>query len=295
MVAATGTLGSFLACAIATRIPRLLVVQILALIVTPLLCVECVLHWYQSELSNPKCFIWLLDFLRGSESDVAQNTPRVVWIVYWVIVLSIMMPLSTHPRFVAPNVVMRKWFHLIAILLFTPVTVYAPQLMTLSYAVALCGLMTVECLRAQLPKSIQGFYLSLSDSDKDNPDRVIVSHMALICGCAFPLWLAVCVKDDSKLLKLWGVIVLGVGDSVAAIVGSYWGRTKWGWNKKRSLEGSLAMLISLAICCAPFGDPWIAVVVVFTTLLEAFTSQIDNMVLPLAGSGLLLLFISAGR
>lgn len=287
IVAAAGTLGCLIACGLSAKVP-LLFVRLPLLVITPLVFVEGAMVWCSFDIPPPKCFNWLLVFLLSCENATSACLPRMAWIAYWILVVGIMIPISAHPKFasLAPTVVLRKWFHLVAILLFTPATLLAPQLMTLSYAIALCALMVLECIRPQLPRSIQVFYLTLLDAEKDKPDCVILSHLTLIAGCAFPLWLSVCIGVDSKLLKLWGVAALGVGDSFGAIVGSSWGRTKWGRGRKRSIEGSLAMLLSLGICCSFLGEHWL-VIVVFATLLEAFTFQIDNLVLPLAGAGLL--------
>ena len=287
IVAVAGTLGCLVACGLSAKVPQLLV-RLPLLVITPLVFVEGAMDWYSFEIPPPKCFNWLLAFLLDCENATSACFPRIAWIVYWIVVVGIMVPISAHPKFatLAPTVVLRKWFHLVAILLFTPATLLAPQLMTLSYAIALCSLMVLECIRPQLPRTIQVFYLTLLDAEKDKPDCVILSHLTLIAGCAFPLWLSECIGEESKIMKLWGVAVLGVGDSFGAIVGSSWGRTKWGRGRKRSVEGSLAMLLSLGICCSFLGKHWI-VTVAFATLLEAFTFQIDNLILPLAGAGML--------
>lgn len=130
--------------------------------------------WYSFEIPPPKCFNWLLAFLFDCENDTSACIPRMAWMVYWIVVVGIMVPISTHPKFasLATTVVLRKWFHLVAILLFTPVTLLAPQLMTPSYAIALCALMVFECIRTQLPRSVQAFYLKLMDTEKDKPHCV---------------------------------------------------------------------------------------------------------------------------
>ena len=114
-------------------------------------------------------------------------------------------------------------------------------------------------------------------------------------------------------MSLWGVGVTGVGDAVGAAVGVTWGRHTWG-RQRRTMEGSLAMLLSLVGVCAilftietlttspVMGNrddgndnlsatielrQWFPVCVV-ATLMEAFTLQIDNLVLPLVGVALLL-------
>lgn len=86
---------------------------------------------------------------------------------------------------------------------------------------------------------------------------VMVSHLFLIIGLSYPVWLA----DDCKLTgqrgssselmmclarrlaQLSGIISVGIGDSAASIIGSKIGRHRWP-GRKRTLEGSLAGLIA---------------------------------------------------
>jgi dolichol kinase len=261
------------------------------------------------------------------------------------------------------TVITRKWFHLVATLLFTPVTIYAPQLQSLSYAVALSLLILVEAIRADIPV-LNRFYLQYLDDNKDNVVHVfvddattnsaaaaaaanqhakqkigakkintmnhhyrtkigggggiVVSHMALIVGCAAPLWIANAAYNTSSsdddamviaLLGLLGVICLGVGDAVGALVGRYYGRQRsWFGRQGRTLEGSMAMLVSMILFAysLTLALRWITMAdnklnnnnnimttilpsLIFMTILEAYTTQIDNLILPLAGSTMVLL------
>jgi hypothetical protein len=131
---------------------------------------------------------------------------------------------------------------------------------------------------------------------------VIVSHMGLIVGCAAPLWISDCIQLDKTnnvqpFLQLWGVLSLGVGDAMGAVVGKFIGLLAWG--QGRTIEGSMAMAMLLSmssICLGVFGTEqttlWLPAVV-FATLVEAFTLQIDNVVLPLAGASIILLSIGS--
>ena len=99
---------------------------------------------------------------------------------------------------------------------------------------------------------------------------------------------------------------------MGACVGKLCGRYRWGKNQ-RTLEGSLAMFLSTVSAAALLvgstscsnteegfsipkrlaitqGFPWTAVLLstAYATLLEAFTFQMDNLVLPLAGATLIL-------
>ena len=285
----------------------------------------------------PQALHWLVDFLleteelpvvnRASSSStkwLLPHIPRYGWILYWIIVLAISIPLSPKPaddkdkRFhPLPQkhriVLARKWFHGIAVLLFTPVTLAAPQLLSLSYAIALAILILVESARMDLPM-LQQFHERYLDPSKDDANKLVISHMALILGCAIPLWISQLAsfgnhsdKGESivvvLLLPLWGVISLGIGDAMGAIVGVLYGNTKWSPSNPRTLEGSLAMWLSmmatyLLLECYYRGGVatifltrpcWPSLVATsFVVMLEAHTFQIDNLVLPLAGSGLLL-------
>lgn len=281
-VAGTGVTGCLLGCFVATRLPPSLVIRLPILVGFPLVVVESNLYRLSTHQSSmPLCIYWLIDFLTQLEGPF----PRYYFLVYWTLLLVILLPLS--PISVTSTVVARKWFHFIAIMLFTPPTYYAPKLMALSYAIALCVLMVIEHCRNFLP--VQDFYVRYLDIDKDTADKVIISQMTLIVGCAIPCWMAALTMDTTTALPFFGILVLGIGDSMAAIVGTYYGRTKWG--RHRSVEGSLAMWFSMMVVgsfVSEMNGCFLAAVT-FTTFIEAFTCQIDNLVLPLAGATLLLL------
>lgn len=235
---------------------------------------------------------------------------------------------------------------MIAILLFTPVLLVAPQLLSLALGVAWAVLMVLECVRHDwiMLNQFYARYLDLNkDGGSDNSavvvvvdaatqsqrngtgsiayettasvtatttsqtrdSVVIVSHMALIVGCAAPLWIAEWVLVDDRnggeeilnlFLSTWGILSLGVGDSMGALVGCRLGRLKWwGTANNKTMEGSLAMFISMALVCggvwgssSSHAVVWVPTVL-YVTLLEAFTRQIDNLVLPLAGATIILL------
>lgn len=308
--------------------------------------------------SIPTSLWWLIFFLRtpdGSMSKSFQNTPRFAVLVYWLIVLSLAafpahrmasylrnLPESTERRKLV--VVSRKYFHFVALLLFLPPTLVSPSMMSLSYAVALSILLLVENLRATIlsvdnklkGSSINQFYEAFLD-EKDAMARssgqlsqgkraggiFVVTHMAMIFGCAFPLWVNELVHvqkvtgpdhfigagDILGLLPAMGIIVLGVGDAVGAIVGVYLGSHKWP-GTKRTIEGSLGMFLSmvLSVVIISYLDPasdanaiWDAALaglyaspqLFVLTLLEAFTYQIDNLCLPIAAS--ILCLVGGGR
>jgi dolichol kinase len=292
--------------------------------------------WYHpgfEEYQNPKFLWWIFgDFLRSVENSPWKHTfatlldhstwllpfgtnemhqvmelPRLAWVIYWFLTMTITIPIAPSTGRISP-VIARKWFHFVTVILFIPATIFTPQLQSLSYAIAITLLLIIESIRHDI-SWLNHFYVTYLDSNKDETDdATIISHIALVAGCAAPLWLVqyysfycardIALADESTmflLLGLWGVWVLGIGDALGAIIGQRYGRMRWGYNH-RTVEGSAAMFFSLCVTCitatALFESNslwtghiriWLPAVV-FVTFLEAYTMQIDNIVLPLAGA-----------
>jgi len=96
----------------------------------------------------------------------------------------------------------------------------------------------------------------------------------------------------SLLIALSGVAVTGLGDAAASYCGVRFGRHRWSGSNKTK-EGTLAFVVSvvlLQVLCLWLvgfhhmsGFSWFRLVFadVLVALLEAHTTQIDNMFLPL--------------
>lgn len=288
---------------------------------------------------------WLVLFLSKSDEstpDFSSNIPRWVFLIYWLLILLLaafpaqwmardIRKITESAKRRKSVVVSRKYFHFVAVLLFLPATIVAPSMMALSYAVALCVLLLLETTRTTVLSnntrladiSINAFYEAFLD-EKDvtdssghgrQPGVFVVTHLAMIFGCAFPLWVnevltkvigSDCVSGRVfSLLPFMGIIVLGVGDAVGAVVGIYFGLHKWP-GTKRTVEGSLGMFVSMVLCSVAilYLDPasgtstlhgaalvglYVSPQLMTLSILEAFTSQIDNLCLPIAASILCLL------
>lgn len=85
------------------------------------------------------------------------------------------------------------------------------------------------------------FLSEFLDSKDSGP--VILSHFYLLTGCAGPLWL----EGDSIITQITGVLVLGVGDALASIVGRRYGKKKW-WTGSKTVEGTVAFWSSIMFC-----------------------------------------------
>mmetsp|Transcript_10165 Transcript_10165/g.21822 ORF Transcript_10165/g.21822 Transcript_10165/m.21822 type:complete len:175 (+) Transcript_10165:2-526(+) len=169
---------------------------------------------------------------------------------------------------------------------------------------------------------MNSFYTAFLD-EKDSAAAqggLAITHMALIIGCAFPLWVHQLLEYDSKtnvcepqiwshlrlILPYLGILVLGVGDSIGAICGLKYGRHYWPGVSSRTLEGSLGMFLSMifvvfvvffftsggnSACTIDFAQiaAVVAIPLGMSTLLEATTMQIDNLCLSIAASTITIL------
>jgi dolichol kinase len=207
-------------------------------------------------------------------------------------------------------IVARKYFHLVAVVLFLKPTLLAPSMMGLSYAVATALLILVENLRNEheSPETIRKYsevvangsirpkksfitdFFELFFDEKDHRAKeggFVITHISLLCGCAMPLWIHLFYPRCS-LTPFLGIICVGVGDAAGAIVGTFYGKHKWP-DSRRTIEGSVAMLISMSIVTIWLlraynldmkYDVFIFILMI-VTIVEAATYQLDNICLPL--------------
>ncbi|GAC98366.1 tRNA dihydrouridine synthase [Pseudozyma hubeiensis SY62] len=184
----------------------------------------------------------------------------------------------------------RKFFHALAVLLFVPGIALDPALTHLAFSLAFSIFIFAEYVRyyALYPfgAALHVFISEFLDHKDSGP--VILSHFYLLTGCAGPLWL----EGHSRILQQTGVLVLGVGDSLASVVGRRYGRTYWPGGSSKTVEGTVAFITSIMASawllrlvgwCEKFDSIKYFAVVTSLGLLEGVSDQHDNLVLPIFG------------
>ncbi|XP_016958445.1 dolichol kinase [Drosophila biarmipes] len=192
------------------------------------------------------------------------------------------------------NTRVRKIFHLLIVLVYIPGLVFECALLYLATGVALAAFVVLEILRLL---KIPPFADRLADafqSFKDEKDagELALTPFCLLIGCSMPIWMTPCpCAGGDTLALLSGILAVGVGDTAASVVGSKLGRNKWG-KSSRSLEGTVAFVVSILLAVWLLEISGLVAMTqakcfatIFaalnTALVEAFTDQVDNLVLPL--------------
>lgn len=130
------------------------------------------------------------------------------------------------------------------------------------------------------------FFLSQFLDSKDS-GLVILSHMYLLSGCAAGVWL----ETRSAVLQQLGLLVLGIGDSCASLVGRKYGRLHWPRSSK-TVEGTLAFLASVVLSVYALRmlrmveafNVWnLTLISMLLAIVEGISEQNDNLVLPVTG------------
>lgn len=92
-----------------------------------------------------------------------------------------------------------------------------------------------------------------------------------------------CLTLFEPPLSISILFILSISDGVSTIIGKKFGNHHLPYNKKKSVEGSLAFLAS-ALLIVPFGGIFALLAAIFATIIESLPLPIDdNLTIPLAG------------
>uniref|UniRef100_A0A0W0F7P5 dolichol kinase n=1 Tax=Moniliophthora roreri TaxID=221103 RepID=A0A0W0F7P5_MONRR len=176
----------------------------------------------------------------------------------------------------------RKFFHALAVVMFVPGVAFDPAFTHLCFSAAFALFTFAEYVRyfAIYPFGASIHLFMNEFLDQKDSGTAILSHFYLLTGCAGSLWLekyvfvlaTPCLRcprssegsvivpecslsirhhsfdSGSPLLEFTGILVLGVGDALASIVGKRVGIHRWSPTSSKTLEGSVAFTVSVVIC-----------------------------------------------
>ncbi|XP_076842486.1 dolichol kinase [Brachyhypopomus gauderio] len=262
-----------------------------------------------SLLSQQHPVAWLLLFL-------TQSPARLWLLAYWAVLTLAAVAVvarqngrhvggATKPR---ASSTVRKYFHLLVVLTFGPGLALDRPLLHLAAVACLTVFLFLELVRVfrirPLGAPLRRWLAVFLDERDAGP--VVLTHIYLLLGVSLPVWLSpgACTPKGGLagaggLVPYAGVLAVGVGDTVASVFGSAVGEIRWPGTKK-TFEGTatsvFAQVIAVAIFLIADGSinlnssySWVVGSIAMVAMLEAYTSQIDNLLLPLYLYVLLLL------
>ncbi|PWN19007.1 hypothetical protein BCV69DRAFT_288207 [Microstroma glucosiphilum] len=183
----------------------------------------------------------------------------------------------------------RKFFHALAVIMYVPAIAIDPAFTHLAFSLAFSVFTFAEYIRyyALYPFGAS-FHIFMSEfTDHKDSGPVILSHFYLLTGCCGGLWL----EAHKQIMHQTGVLILGIGDALASIVGRRYGRLHWPASSK-TIEGSAAFLSSVVFSawflrvigwCQDFSLLRYTGVVSILCLIEGVSEQNDNLILPIFG------------
>ncbi|KAJ4785344.1 Dolichol kinase [Rhynchospora pubera] len=243
--------------------------------------------------------LWVLNFVFASPLE------RLVLCSYWicVICISVLRFYSISKQSKTERILLRKYYHLVAVLMFVPALIFQSSFLDLAFGTALMVFLLLEIIRVwqiwPLGKIVHQFMNAFTDH-RDS-EILIVSHFSLLLGCALPKWMS-SGFNDRPLAPFAGILSLGIGDTMASMVGYKYGVLRWSKAGKKTVEGTAAGITSVWVACyillpllASSGyilsQHWgsLLIAVTLSGLLEAYTAQLDNAFIPLVFYSLLCL------
>ncbi|XP_044161709.1 LOW QUALITY PROTEIN: dolichol kinase [Bufo gargarizans] len=254
--------------------------------------------WLQYLIKRQPLF-WLVEFL-------VQSWTRLYLLSYWVllalsacvIVLYQNSKRTPDSKKLQVSTVTRKYFHFLAVATYIPGILYDMQLLFVASVACLAVFVLLEYIRyfriRPLGQTLRQLLTLFLDERDSGP--LILTHIYLLLGMSLPVWLfprlcAASLSSPSTLLPYCGVLAVGVGDTIASVCGSSMGEIKWPGTKK-TFEGTMMGIFAQVIAVALIlildtnvnmnsGYGWLLGSITLVSLLEAFTTQIDNLLLPL--------------
>ncbi|XP_042481230.1 dolichol kinase EVAN isoform X2 [Macadamia integrifolia] len=268
-----------------------------SLAVTLIVIAPAWIQFVQNFLVHP--LLWVFNFVF---TDPLKILPLCF---YWigVIVVSVFRFYHISKNSKIERILLRKYYHLVAVLMFVPAFIFQPIFIDLAFGVALAVFLALEIIRVwkiwPLWRLVHQFMNAFTDH-RDS-DILIVSHFSLLLGCALPKWMS-SGFNDRPLAPFAGILSLGIGDTMASMVGHKYGVLRWSKTGKKTVEGTAAGITSVLAACSVLlpllastgyilSEHWFSLLLAVTVsgLLEAYTAQLDNAFIPLVFYSLLCL------
>lgn len=243
--------------------------------------------------------LWVIGFI------LEKPLERLLLCIYWLAItcLAILRFYNISKNSTIERILLRKYYHLLAVIMFVPALLFDTEFLKLAFGAALAAFLVLEMIRIWriLPLGDLVNQFMKAFTDHRDSEILIISHFSLLLGCATPIWMSGHISDR-PLAPFAGILSLGIGDTMASLVGHKYGVLRWSKGGKKTIEGTAAGITSMLLACLFLLPPlawtgftssqdWLSLViaVILAGMLEAYTTQLDNAFIPLIFYSLLCL------
>ena len=198
--------------------------------------------------------------------------------------------ISSKPADSCSKTRLRKIYHLFIVAVFHSGIAINARVLSIASSLCLFLFVAMEFIRAyRLPPFGKILFEKLSVfADKQDNGCLLLTPIYLLISMCIPIWIYPHNVNDRNILLYAGVLSVGVGDTVASIYGSKYGKFRLKGNRK-SLDATFVAILSILIVTLALEASGSLVLdlsldryftaVTATMLLEYSTQQIDNLVL----------------
>lgn len=203
---------------------------VLVLVIWPTVFVSSAIYQLTPFFDNENPLKWLANY-------IASDQTRVKILAVWLTSLLLLIPtIFSYKINLSSNFRRKIWHFIILVLIVYPLHL-DPEFVKLSLAGAIILFLVVEMIR-YLKLYPFGNYLDQNlrhfTDFRDEKGPVIISYIYLIVGISVPI-----LMDNSIV----GLVSLGVGDSLASIIGSNYGLIHWA-DSQKTVEGTFTFILS---------------------------------------------------
>ncbi|KAF0925132.1 hypothetical protein E2562_015413 [Oryza meyeriana var. granulata] len=192
-------------------------------------------------------FVWVFNYI------FTDSRERLALCAYWIFVIyvSIRRFYNISKQSKTERILLRKYYHLVAVLIFSPAVIFQSDFLDLAFGAAFAVFLILEMIRVWEIYPLGHIVHQFMNAFTDHRDSeiLIVSHFSLLLGCALPKWMS-SGFNDRPLTPFAGILSLGIGDTMASMIGYKYGVLRWSKTGKKTIEGTAAGITSVLAACS---------------------------------------------
>lgn len=157
-------------------------------------------------------------------SEAIVKDDHIYILCYWFCLLFLILYIHpTTDSMKIENIIVRKFYHLLSVVLFVPIILKDIQFMNLSFSICLSLFLLIELLRYEniYPFILINNYIGSYIDDRDK-NRLVITPIYLLFGNSLPIFLSIYLSIDDennykKIMEYGGILTLGIEDTFVYI------------------------------------------------------------------------------